>query len=934
MVRDAKNVGRDGACNQKDMKKSLKPPDALLALFLPHDLKDSIVGDLEEEMRATSNRSALRGRLWFLGQAIVISTRFFLGRFRERREVEQVTLQDEFDQQRKRSMSSLWQDLRFGLRLLWKAPAFTAVAVASLALGIGANTTIFQLINAVRLKSLPVANPQEIVEVKIANSDNRSGNFNGSHPEMTNPQWEWLRDRAQSFSGLFAWSEREMNLAESGQYQPARGLLVSGEFFNVLGVRPLIGRVFRAADDKRGCGAAGVVLSHAFWTRRYGGAANVIGNKISLEGHPFEVIGVTEPSFTGLEVGNSYDFAAPLCSEAVIRGEYTQLDIRHAWWLAVMGRLKPGVSVEQATTELAALSPALYQDTVPSVYSPQGRKSFLEFKLGAFAAGGGLSELRERYQESLWILLGLAGLVLLIACANLANLLLARASVREREFAVKLALGASRARLIRQLLAESLMLALIGAALGAMLAQGLSRLLISLISTEGSALFLDLSLDWRLLGFTAGLAVLTSVLFGLTPAFRATNTTPGAVLKAGGRGMTAGRERFGLRRLLVISQVALSLVLLFGALLFARSLQKVMTVDPGFNQDGVLIARVDLSKLKLPKERRQEYKREMLEQLRTIPGVESAADASIIPMSNSGWNDAVELLGANPPKKGVPMFNRVSPGYFKTLHTNLMAGRDFDQRETLTSPKVAIVNESFAKKLLDGASPLGKRIQVETPPGEPLLIYEIVGLVNDTKYRTLREDFMPTVFVAAAQDADPDEGVQLMIRSGLAVPALTSAVKQRLLEISPKFSFDFRVFKTQIREGLMRERLMATLSGFFGFLAVLLASVGLYGVLSFMVTQRRNEIGIRMALGADRARIMKLILRDAALLLVIGLAIGGVLGVFAARLAGSMLYGLKPGDPLTVALAILLLGVVALFASYLPARRAARQDPMIALREE
>jgi putative ABC transport system permease protein len=831
-------------------------------------------------------------------------------------------------------MSSLWQDLRFGLRLLWKAPAFTAVAVASLALGIGANTAIFQLINAVRLRSLPVANPQEIVEIKIANTDNRSGNFNGSHPEATNPQWEWLRDHSESFSGMLAWSEREINLAESGQYRPARGLFVSGDFFNVLGVRPMLGRVFGAADDRRGCGAAGVVLSHAFWRRQYSGGENVIGKKMTLEGRPFEIIGVAEPGFTGLEVGRSFDFAAPICSEAVIRGEYSQLDTRHAWWLAVMGRLKTGVSVEQATTQLAAASPALYEATVPSIYNPEGRKQYLNFKLGAFPAGGGLSELRERYQESLWLLLALAGLVLLIACANLANLLLARASVREREIAVKLALGASRARLIRQLLVESLLLALIGATLGALLAQGLSRLLVALISQEGNALFLNLSPDWRLLGFTGALAVLTSVLFGLTPAFRATRTTPGAVLKAGGRGMTAGRERFGLRRLLVISQVALSLVLLFGALLFARSFQKVMTVDPGFKQDDVVIAQVGLSKLKLLKAQRQEYKRQLLDQLRTVPGVESVADAFIVPMSNSGWNNGVEILGATPPKRGVPMFNRVSPGYFQTLHTNFLAGRDFDQRDTLNSPKVAIVNETFARTLFDGASPLGRRFQVETPPGEPQQIYEIIGLVKDTKYRSLREDFLPTAFFAAAQEPDPDEGVQYLIRSSLPVAAVTAAVKQRLLETSPQLDFDFRVFKTQIRDGLMRERLMATLSGFFGFLAVLLASVGLYGVLSFMVTQRRNEIGVRMALGADRIRIMKLILKDAGLLLVVGLGIGGVLAVLAARVAGSMLYGLKPGDPLTIALAILTLGAVALFASYLPARRAAGQDPMTALRDE
>lgn len=892
-----------------------------------------------EEMRATRGGGALRARLWFFGQSIVIAAGFLKVRFEERRSrperwSEGPDDERNTDKRRKKTMSSLWQDLRFGLRLLWKAPAFTTVAVASLALGIGANTAIFQLINAVRLRSLPVANPQEIVEVRIANTRNRSGNFNGSHPEATNPQWEWLRDHSESFSGLLAWNEREMNLAETGQYRPARGLFVSGDFFNVLGVRPVLGRTFGASDDRRNCGSAGVVLSHAFWQSQYGAEPGVIGKKITLEGRPFEIIGVAEPGFTGLEVGRSFDLATPICSEAAIRGEYSQLDVRHAWWLSVMGRLKPGVSMEQATAQLAAASPALFQETLPSVYTPEGKKLYLGYKLGAFAAGGGLSELREQYQESLWMMLSLAGLVLLIACANLANLLLARASVREREIAVKLALGASRGRLIRQLFVESLLLSLIGAALGGFLAQGLSRVLVSLISNERESLFLNLSPDWRLLGFMGGLAILTSVLFGLTPAFRATRTTPGAVLKAGGRGMTSGGERFGLRRLLVVAQVALSLVLLFGALLFARSLQKVLSVDAGFKQDGVVIAHVDFSKLELPKERRQEYKRELLDQLRAVPGVESVAHATIVPMSGSGWNDRVDIPGANPPKSGVPMFNRVSPGYFQTLNTSFLAGRDFDGRDTLNSPKVAIVNEAFARTLFDGASPLGKRFQVETSPGEPQLIYEIVGLVRNTKYQSLREDFPATAYLAAAQEPSPNEGVQLMIRSGLPPAAVTGAVRQRLLEVSPQLGFDFRVFKTQILDGLMRERLMATLSGFFGFLAVLLASVGLYGVLSFMVTQRRSEIGLRMALGADRFRIIKLILKDAGFLLVGGLAIGGVLAALAARFAESMLYGLKPGDPLTIALAVLTLGAVALFASYLPARRAARQDPMAALRDE
>jgi putative ABC transport system permease protein len=928
------------------MKKPISPPKpalVLLKLTLPEEAREAIVGDLEEEMRAMVGRGVYCARLWFFVQAFLIAIRFLTNRFQylsdRRPDSRPRETRFEFAQSQTKIekgnevMSSLWQDLRFGLRLLRKAPGFTTVAVASLALGIGANTAIFQLINAVRLRSLPVANPQELAEVKIANSDDFSGDFSGSHPSMTNPQWEWIRAHQESFSGMFAWSEQGINLARSGEMRMARGLMVSGDFFNVLGVKPVLGRVFTATDDRRGCGAPGVVISYPFWQREYGGALSAIGGKLALNGHPFEIIGVTDPGFTGLEVGQSFDLAAPICSEAVIRGEHSRLDVRDGWWLTIMGRLKPGVSLEQATAQLAAVSPALLQETLPPNYSSEEREGYLNFKLGAFAAGAGVSNLRERYQDSLSLLLAIAGLVLLIACANLANLMLARASAREREIAVRLALGASRGRLIRQLLAESLLLAVIGAAIGAFLAQGLSRFLISSISQEGNPLFLDLSLDWRLLGFMGGLAVLTSLLFGLAPAFRATRTMPGAILKAGGRGLTAGREKFSLRRLLVVSQVALSLILLFGALLFARTLQKLMSVDPGFNQEGVVIASVNFRNLNLPRERRQEYKRDLLERVRALPGVESAANATFYPLSGGGWNSIVQILGVEPTRKGESHFNRVSPGYFKTLKANLLAGRDFDQRDTLTSPKVAVVNETFARRFFDGANPLGKRFVIGPGSGNPP-VYEIIGLVNDMKYRRMREDFRPTAFVAEAQDRDPITFSRFIIRSNLSSGALITSVKQAILESSPEVSLSFRIFKTQIRDGLMRERLMATLSGFFGLLAVLLAMVGLYGVLSYTVAQRRNEIGVRMALGANRFRIFKLIMGEAGALLLIGLGLGGVLAVLAARSASAMLYGLEPGDPLTIGLAILLLGAVGLFASYLPARRAAGQDPMSALREE
>jgi predicted permease len=498
---------------------------------------------------------------------------------------------------------------------------------------------------------------------------------------------------------------------------------------------------------------------------------------------------------------------------------------------------------------------------------------------------------------------------------------------------VRLSLGASRGRLIRQLLAESLLLAVAGAALGALLSQALSRGMVVFLSTENAHIFVDLHADWRVLGFTSALAILTCAIFGLTPALRATRVAPVVVLKSTGRGMTAGRERFGLRRALVVSQVAMSLVLLVGALLFVRTLRNLLTLDPGFQQQGVLVTSVDLSRLNLAAERRQGFKRELLDRVRAIPGVDSAADASIVPISGNSWNDNIFVEGSEK-LKGTPNFSQITPGYFRTLRTPFLAGRDFDDHDTATSPKVAIVNETFVSKILNGANPIGVRIRQETYQGRPTPTYEIVGLVKNTKYRDLREEPRSIVYVVNAQDDRPDLYAQFLIHSNLPISAVLPSVKQVLSEASPEIALEFRELTTQIRESLLKERLMATLSGFFGFLAALLATVGLYGVISYTVARRTNEIGIRMALGAQRRNVVGMIMREAGLLLAIGIAIGAALSLAAARTATSLLFGLKPHDPVTLGLAVVALAAVAAAASFLPAHRASRLDPMAALREE
>jgi putative ABC transport system permease protein len=827
-------------------------------------------------------------------------------------------------------LGNLLQDIRHGLRLLLLNPGFALVAILSLALGIGANTAIFQLLDAVRLRSLPVQHPEQLAIVKIGNRDNASGSFSSRYSHVTNPQWEQIRAQQQGFSGIFAWSPEQMNLARGGEIRMANVLWVSGDFFDVLGVKPEVGRLLNATDDRRGCSGAAVV-SDAFWRREYGASPAALQKPLNLDGHPFDIVGVTPAQFFGVEVGRTFDIAIPLCVDPILRGEYARQDGRSDWWLALMGRLKPGWTLERATAQLDAISPALFQATLPQRFQADDAKYYLAYKLKAFPAENGFSELRSDYSNPLWMLLAIAGLVLLIACANLANLMLARASAREKEIAVRLALGASRGRLIRQLLSESLLLACAGAIAGILLARVLSSVLVAMISTQSDTMFLDLAPDYRVLGFTAALAVFTCILFGLAPALRATKSNPASAMRASGRGLTANRERFGLRRVLVVTQVALSLVLLVGALLFVGSLRNLMSVDAGFRQDGILIANLGFGSLKVPTDRRVEYRRQLVEKIRAIPGVVSAAHTNIRPLSGSGWNQSIHIDGK---KKGGSQLTRVTPGYFATLNTPLVAGRDFDDHDVKAGLQVAIVNEAFAKKYFDGANPIGKRFGFEGDKGETPPVFEVVGVVKNTKYYELREDFKPIAFFPDAQDNRPGPYANVVVRADVPLAALIPAIKRTVAEASPDIDVDFHPFKTTILDGLLQERLMATLSGFFGALAAVLAVIGLYGVISYMVARRTNEIGIRMALGADGRGIVRLILREAVLLLSIGLAVGVGLSLATARTASSMLFGLKPYDPATLAFAIATLAVVAIAASYIPARRAAGVDPMVALREE
>jgi putative ABC transport system permease protein len=831
-----------------------------------------------------------------------------------------------------RFVDAAWRDLRYAARLLRLNPGFALVAVLSLALGIGANTAIFQLLDALRLRALPVPHAEQLAEIRIGGgNEDRSGSMNGNNAILTNPLWERIRDRQQAFSDVFAWGTTTFELSSGGESRKADGLWAGGDLFGTLGLQAVIGRVLTAADDRRGCAAPPAVISYGFWQREFGGDPSAVGRSLTLDGHPYDIVGVTPAEFFGVEVGRTFDVAVPLCAEPLSLGAGSWLDRKNAWFLGAIGRLKPGWSLEKATAQLRALSAPLFKETLPN-YRPEDEKVYLAYTLAAFPAGSGVSSLRHQYEPSLWLLLAATGLVLLIACANLANLMLARATAHEREIAVRLALGASRTRIVGQLLAESLLIAAAGAALGAVLAQSLSRVLVAALTTQRERVFMDVAGDWRVFVFVALLAAFACVIFGLVPAIRATATAPAAAMKAGSRGSTDSREHFGLRRVLVVAQVALSLVLVVGAILFVRSFRNLITADAGFTQENLLVASLDLRRTGMPDERMRLAFGELIDRLRRAPGVGDAAQIRNVPIGGSFSNRNIIVDGVARTEN--VNYNSIDDRYFSTARAPLLAGRDFDRRDARAAPRAAMVTESFARVFFKGQNPIGKTFQIDDAPGVPRPAIEVVGLARDSKYNDLRDPFEPLIYVPVAQDNLSASIVRLLVRTegspSVAIAALTALAQ----EIHPAGILAFRMMESQVRDSLVRERLMATLSGVFGALAVLLAMIGLYGVMSYTVARRRNEIGIRMALGASRREVVRMVMGEAGSLLAIGLVIGLALSVAAARTAASLLFGVRPRDPATLAIAVCALGVVAMLASYLPALRASRLEPIEALREE
>jgi predicted permease len=868
-------------------------------------------------------------------------------------------------------MYTFWQDLRYGARMLLKQKGVTAIAVLSLALGIGANTALFSIVDAMLLKLLPVREPERLVLFQsYAPREFDTGGYSGNaiidpvtgQRRMTSfPYVGYRRMREQqhpqggALSEIFAFDRFNMNLLADGRADVVNGQVVTGNYHMGLGLQPLLGRLLMDEDDKASANPV-AVLSYRCWQKQFGGDAAVVGKQINLNNRAFTVIGVTPPGFEGAgNVGLTEDVTIPLAMEPLLDTDPTRSQLYGAgsWWLRVMGRLKPGATRQQAQAQLEIA----FQQSVAEhraarntqslagggyAISPLDPKVYPRLVLASGAQGE--MSLREEYAPSLYLLLGVVGMVLLIACANVANLLLSRAASRQKEIGVRMALGASRWRLIRQLLTESVLLAAVGGALGLVFAMWIKDGLLAVSDWGPSAL--EPKLDWRVLSFTLGMSLLTGLVFGLAPAWRATKVDLTPALKDSGRSSSAA-SRSLLSRGLVVLQVALSLLLLIGAGLFVRTLLNLQHVDPGFNTKNLLMFRIAPGLTGYQDERLAQLYERISERLEALPGT-SKVTFSRTPLLADNDNDRPvylrSALDAAPDADGriratgdsYILYGREN--FLETMEIPLLAGRMFRRQDDERAPKVVIVNQTFAKQFFPNESPIGKRFTLDIKKPDEI---EIVGLVKDAQFARQRDDTPPTMYFPWRQAAKVMPEANFEVRTSGDPAALIAGVRQAVREVDE--TLPLRSIKTQgaqADETLRMERLLAKLVTLFGLLAQQLASIGLFGVLAYAVSQRTHEIGIRMALGASQTDVMKMVIRQGMTLTVIGIALGLGGTYLLTRYLESwmqlsnMLYGINPNDPLTYGVMAVLLTVVALIACYLPARRATKVDPMIALRCE
>ncbi len=835
-------------------------------------------------------------------------------------------------------MSGLWVDLKLALRVFAKSPVFAGIVVLTLALGSGANTAIFTLLDQVMLRLLPVERPYRLVVLHAPGSfSGWSSSQSDTVDPVSQPMYEGLRDRTPVFSGVLAHYRTPIHLSVSGETDNVSGDMVSGTFFQVLGLRPALGRLFTPDDDRVPSGHPVIVLGHGYFQRRFGGDPGVVGRTLSVNNHPMTVVGVAPPGFDGVEVGASIDVYVPLSMQQEVQPTWgKRLGDWRSRWLTCVARLKDGVSVEEGRAGANVVYRQLIEEDLQHLQAPSERQKrlFREKSLELLPGGRGTSGLRDQSGTPLVVLMGMVGLVLLIACANVASLLLTRASSRHKEIAVRIALGASRFRLVRQCLVESVALSVAGGIVGLLLAYWVGEALIRALPFEEAARTLTAAPDMRVGLFTLTLSVLTGVVFGLVPAIKASRSDLTPALKSEATAVVGGGGHFRLRKGLVVAQVALSLLLLIGAGLFTRSLKNLRALDPGFRADRLLAFSVDPALNGYDYNHRVDILRRIQEEIAAEPGVASVSAAEVVLLTDSNSSSTVRVEGYES-KEGEnlnPNFNSVAPGFFATLGIPLVAGRDLGPTDLVGAPKVAVVNEVFARYFFKNENPIGRRFGLGRR--ENGYDIEIVGVVRDGKAANLREDTRRFVYVPYTQEESVG-GLTFYVRSTVDLDGVGSRLRAAVRRVDAGLPVtDMKTMTVQIGESLFVERMVASLSAAFGLLATALAAIGLYGVMSYAVTMRTREIGLRVALGADQRAVLLLVLREVAVLAVLGVAIGLPGGYGLGRLVESQLFGLTARDPLTFGVATVALLATALLAGLIPAARAARVDPMTALRYE
>ena len=813
---------------------------------------------------------------------------------------------------------------------------FLAVAVLSLALGIGANTAIFTLINQLILQPLPVRNPEQLV--MLAGRGKHYGGNNGPD-RLSYPMYQQIRDKNEVFSGMFCTYPSTVSATFDNRTELIGADFVSGNYFPVLGVGAAVGRVFTAQDDLHQGGHPLAVLSHGYWRARFDSDPAIVGKQIVVNGTSLTIIGVSKAGFDGVEPGRAPQIRIPMTMrDELPHAQFGRLNNERFRWAEVFGRLKPGVSREKAQ---AGLQPLFHQIidqevTLPpfAKASPLVKQEFLRMWMEVMPGSKGRSNLRNAFSKPLFALMGIVGLVLLIACSNLANLLIARASARQKEIAIRLAMGAARARLVRQLLVESLVLAAVGGLVGVGLAVVIDRGLLAFLPSGHTPLSLSATPDWTVLGFTCAISLLAGSLFGLVPALQSTRPQLANTLKDQASGVIRGGSA-GLRKGLVVAQVSLSLLLLIGAGLFLQSLRNLKTLDPGFKVNGLMAFDVDPTLSKYDRSWSEAYYRRLDDRLDATPGIEAHTFAWVPVLENNEWDNWVTIEGysAKQDERPDPHMEYCSPGFFKTLKIPVVLGRDFTDRDVKNSQKVGIVNQKFVKKYFAGVDPLGRHVGMGIDPGTKLDI-QIVGVVGDTKYESLRDEIPEEMYLPAAQQNSVNGGT-IYVRTSADPINFFNTLRQTVREVDVNVPIDnMRTLENQMEISLLTERLLATLSTVFGCLATLLAALGLYGVMAFMVARRTREIGIRMALGARQSSVVWMVMRETLALAAIGVSVGLVGAYGITRLIQTQLFGVQATDLLTMAAASLGIAGVTALAGYIPAQRATGIDPMTALRWE